>query len=51
MTDGDQFPVIPLGEVVAKVGTVSPEQNVSAVKKSGVIEFVMVTFSVTAAAH
>jgi len=51
MTDGDQVPVIPLGEVVARVGTVSPEQNVYAVGKSGDVEFVWVTFSVTVAGH
>ena len=51
--DGDQVPVIPLGEVVFNVGAVLPEQIVSGVVKFAVTLLTIVTFitSVIVAPH
>ncbi|MBC8644237.1 hypothetical protein H9W95_09830 [Flavobacterium lindanitolerans] len=48
---GFHVPVIPFGEVVFNVGTVSPLQKVSVVGKSGVMLLLMVTFNVVGVAH
>jgi hypothetical protein len=51
IVDGDQFPEIPFGEVVAKAGTVAPEQYVCVVAKLGVTVGLIVTVKVTEVAH
>ena len=51
MVDGLHVPVIPLGEVVFKVGAVVPVHKVNAVAKSGTTELVIVTTKVTGEAH
>jgi hypothetical protein len=51
MDEGLHVPMIPLGEVAFKVGAASPEHNVKAVIKSGIIVLVIDTTKVTGEAH
>ena len=51
MIDGLHVPAIPLGEVLFKVGAVSPLHKVKVVAKSGVIWVLTVTTKVTDEAH
>ena len=48
---GDQVPVIPLGEVKAKIGAIVPLQNGGIVAKSGTVLGIMVTLKVCVTAH
>ena len=51
MVAGLHVPIIPLGEVVFKVGAVVPLHSVNVVAKSGVIVLVTVTTNVIGEAH
>ena len=51
MAAGFQIPVIPLGEVVFKIGAELPLQSVSEVAKLGMMLLVTVTLSVIGLAH
>ena len=51
IVDGLHVPVIPLGEVVFKVGAVVPLHNVNVVAKSGTIVLVTVTINVIGEVH
>ena len=51
MVAGNQVPVIPLGEVVPRVGATSPAQNGAMAAKSGVMLVVTVTLRVCVVAH
>jgi hypothetical protein len=48
---GFQVPVIPLGDVVARIGAEFPLHKVKLVSKSGIISGVMLTDKVEVVAH